>query len=329
MTSSGEWPDGITARALDKADVGAWLALLVDVERVDQEEENYDTDDLIDELSDPALDVANDTIGLWSGDQLVAYAIVRMPSSVLDVARFRGEGAVAPGWRRRGIGSALVDWSKSRARVLRARKYADSPARLGMGARDSNAGLRALAERSGFEAERWFFFMRRDLTTDPVPEPECPAGADLVSFESSYDEATLDAHNQAFLDHWAFAPRTLEFWHTWATGSRAFRAGLSSLLLDGDRVVSYALGYEFEADTQATGVRECYLGQIGTRRDWRGRGAARAVIANTLTNAVRAGYARASLGVDASNPTGALGLYERIGFRTVLRSTAYSFDLDT
>jgi mycothiol synthase len=94
-------------------------------------------------------------------------------------------------------------------------------------------------------------------------------------------------------------------------------------------VVAYALGYEYEADTAATGVRDCYLGQIGTRRDWRGRGAARALIANTLTIAARDGYQRASLGVDAANPTGALGLYERIGFRAVLRTTAYLYDLDS
>jgi ribosomal protein S18 acetylase RimI-like enzyme len=32
--------------------------------------------------------------------------------------------------------------------------------------------------------------------------------------------------------------------------------------------------------------------------------------------AERSGFQRVSLGVDAENPTGALGLYERLGFRT-------------
>jgi ribosomal protein S18 acetylase RimI-like enzyme len=35
-----------------------------------------------------------------------------------------------------------------------------------------------------------------------------------------------------------------------------------------------------------------------------------------MTVAEDAGFRRVSLGVDAENPTGALGLYEKLGFRT-------------
>jgi len=77
---------------------------------------------------------------------------------------------------------------------------------------------------------------------------------------------------------------------------------------------AYALGYEWVADTEVTGVREVYVGQVGTRREYRGRGLARAALAKVLTEGARTGYQRASLGVDADNPTGALGLYESLGF---------------
>ena len=39
-----------------------------------------------------------------------------------------------------------------------------------------------------------------------------------------------------------------------------------------------------------------------------------------LTGAQAAGFASASLGVDADSPTGALGLYQRAGFTTMLIS---------
>jgi mycothiol synthase len=39
-----------------------------------------------------------------------------------------------------------------------------------------------------------------------------------------------------------------------------------------------------------------------------------------LTGARAAGFASASLGVDADSPTGALGLYQRAGFTTMLIS---------
>jgi ribosomal protein S18 acetylase RimI-like enzyme len=139
-------------------------------------------------------------------------------------------------------------------------------------------------------------------------------GTRLVPFDLSMDEALRLTHNEVFLDHWGSTPKDEESWKTWFTGARAFRAGSSYLVLDGETIAAYVLGYEWEADTAATGVRELYIGQVGTRRSHRGRGLARAGLAKVLTEATSAGYQRASLGVDADNPTGALGLYESLGF---------------
>jgi len=61
-------------------------------------------------------------------------------------------------------------------------------------------------------------------------------------------------------------------------------------------------------------VREAYVGQVGTLRPWRRRGLAGLLLATALAAAGSEGYGRASLTVDSSNPTGALGLYERAGF---------------
>jgi GNAT superfamily N-acetyltransferase len=76
------------------------------------------------------------------------------------------------------------------------------------------------------------------------------------------------------------------------TGARAFRAAQSYLVLDGERIAAYVLGYEYVADTAATGIRELYVGQVGTRRDYRGRGAARAALARVMTVAEDAGFGR-------------------------------------
>lgn len=326
MTAAGDWPAGIVARSLDKGDLDAWAGLLADVEAVEHADEHYDADDLAEELADPKLDPAADTIGLWDGDRMVGYSLVRTPPSVRDTVRYGGEGAVHPQWRRRGLGLALVRWQQARVAQIHTERHAGKPARLGIGGQSDNEGLAVLAERTGFEADRWFFTMERDLKSAPLAPAPVPDGGRIVLFEPEYDEPTLAAHNEAFLDHWGFVPRDLEFWHTWATKSRSFEPGLSSLLLDrSGRVVSYVLGYEFQADTVATGRRDCYLGQIGTLREWRGRGAAKALITNTLTNAKAAGFDQASLGVDADNPTGALGLYEGLGFRATKRSTAYGY----
>ena len=50
-------------------------------------------------------------------------------------------------------------------------------------------------------------------------------------------------------------------------------------------------------------------------------------LAKVLTEAVQAGYQRAGLGVEADNPTGALGLYESLGFSVHSKWVTYRLPL--
>jgi ribosomal protein S18 acetylase RimI-like enzyme len=124
----------------------------------------------------------------------------------------------------------------------------------------------------------------------------------------------LDAHREAIRDHWAATAPDEAMWQQWFTGSRAFRPALSFLMLDGAEVVGYALGYESDADTAAKGFRAAWVGQLGTRRQWRGRGVASALLRQFLATAGDQGCKQAVLTVDSASPTGAVGLYQRHGF---------------
>ncbi|MGI8867321.1 MAG: GNAT family N-acetyltransferase [Mycobacteriales bacterium] len=66
---------------------------------------------------------------------------------------------------------------------------------------------------------------------------------------------------------------------------------------------------------------------VGTAREWRGRGVASALIAASLQAARDNGIGIVSLGVDRENPTGAVGVYERMGFRPVEQSSVYALTL--
>lgn len=315
MGTIEEWPAGLEVRSIDKADVHAWAELLAAKEKVDAEGENYDADDLLEELADPKLDAAHDTVSVWSGGRMVGYGVARTPDVVVDVHRVRTEGAVHPEWRGQGVGAALVRWLVRRGTELHHERQPGTTGEINTGAISTNHGAEELLTGFGFEKCRYFFAMERTLDT-PVPDRPAPEGLRVVPFEPAYDEALRLAHNEVFLDHWGSTPKSPESWRTWFTGARAFRPDVSYLVLDGDQIVAYTLGYEYVADTEATGIREVYVGQVGTRRTHRGRGLAAVALARVLAEAARAGYQRASLGVDAENPTGALGLYERLGFTT-------------
>jgi ribosomal protein S18 acetylase RimI-like enzyme len=73
----------------------------------------------------------------------------------------------------------------------------------------------------------------------------------------------------------------------------------------------------------ALGVKRAWLDSVFTRRAWRRRGLARALMVRSFHLLRDRGMEVAALGVDAENPTGALGLYESLGFSVTERMTAW------
>ena len=59
------------------------------------------------------------------------------------------------------------------------------------------------------------------------------------------------------------------------------------------------------------------------RRQWRKKGVASALIVQCLRALREAGFHEAALGVDTQNLSGALRIYENLGYRAVARYTAY------
>jgi mycothiol synthase len=326
MGTAEGWPEWVEARPIEKADVAAWAELLADVQKEDQDGENYDAEDLLEELGDPKLNAELDTIALWADGAMVAYGAVYWRKNLVDVDRLDTDAAVRPGWRRRGIGNVLLPWLIRRAGELHIEKHPGIEAEVNTKVISTNPGAYALLTSNGFEECRYFFHMDRPLDS-PIPIAEAPGGLRVVPFDPQYDEALRLTHNEVFLDHWGSSPKDEDTWRVWFTGSRSFRGDISYLVLDGEQIVAYALGYEYEADTAVTGIREVYVGQVGTVRSHRGQGLAAVVLAALMTEAERTGFKRASLGVDADNPTGALGLYERLGFRQATKTITYRLPL--
>ena len=62
--------------------------------------------DIIGDWQKPSFDVAASTMGVFDGDRLVAYAEVNRSG--------RGDAAVDPAYRRRGIGTTLAAWMPAR-----------------------------------------------------------------------------------------------------------------------------------------------------------------------------------------------------------------------
>lgn len=235
-------------------------------------------------------------------------------------------GHVDPAWRRRGIGRALLGENLRRA----AERGANEPAGLRVEARahveESQAGHRRLLETSGFEPIRWYFDMRRP-NLEEIPEAPLPDGLVLRPVSTDLHRAIWEADNEAFLDHWQPRVRTdEEFAGLFAAAD--LDTGLWVVAWDGEQIAGVVQARIWKAENAQLRVQRGWLEHISVRRPWRRRGLGQAITAEALRRLRAAGMHEAMLGVDAQSPTGALRLYERLGFQIHARSTAYRLPLD-
>jgi ribosomal protein S18 acetylase RimI-like enzyme len=99
----------------------------------------------------------------------------------------------------------------------------------------------------------------------------------------------------------------------------SFRPELSLVAWDGDEIAGFC---HCRLDGAVGTVR-----YVGVRPAWRRRGLAEALTRLGVGALARAGAERATLGVDATNTTGAQLLYQRLGFAVVGEQVMFRRDL--
>jgi mycothiol synthase len=234
---------------------------------------------------------------------------------------YRINGSVLPQWRRQGIGTALYRRNVERVHDLAATHVTDNPKILGSWANDRQAGRVALLREQGFEPVRWFFDMTRDLS-EPIPEVPLPEGLEVRPVSMDNIRQIWKADSEAFKDHWGGFDDSDERLKSWME-SPSFDPTMWLIAWDGDEVAAGVINGIAAEENEALGIQRGWLHSVFTRRPWRKRGLANALIARSLQLIKERGMDYGVLGVDADNPTGALGLYERNGFKVLERSTAW------
>lgn len=313
-----------------RADNGEWATLLAAIEAVDQRGETYELADLDDEWSSVWAHPETDSMFVWDGKEMVAFGWLKTQVGEAKDHRVDCWGGVRPSHRGRGIGRRLLDWQVGRGREIAATLDPSVGTRIAVEAADHQEDLIDLAERAGLHPVRRFLELVRP-TSEPLDALPAPDGLQLAGWSEDLDEGVRDAHGDSFLDHWGSEPRTEEEWRQWYTGHRSFRSDLSVLAVDvasGD-VAGFVLCSAYPQDWATVPV-EAWINSVGTRRSWRGKGVARWLLTASLERiaASDTGFERSILGVDSENPTGALQLYRRLGFRDERAVTTLALRLD-
>lgn len=226
------------------------------------------------------------------------------------------EGWVRPDRRRQAIGRVLLRWAERHAADLvrtRAIEPVDLPQFVGFGVLESNPAAIAFGRGSGYAPVRYGFGMRRDLA-EPIPDKALPDGIELRPVKPEHHRQIWDADVEAFRDHFEPRDRDESDFITTFTAPNV-ETGLWRVAWDGDDVAGSVIN-QIDPDQNARlGIEIGWLEHVSVRRAWRGRGVANALIVASLHALRERGMAIASLGVDGENLTGALRLYEQLGFR--------------
>jgi mycothiol synthase len=311
----------------DENDCQAIADLLNAAALVDEPEDARTEEEVRQILSGPlAMPEANLFLFEVRG-QPVAYGRIQLEEGPQD-STFPVWGKVHPDWRRRGIGTRVMERVEQRIRerlgeaahqVVYARTW--SPLK--------HEDRQALYRKTGYELVRYFFNMERTLHENglpvEVPEPAYPAGIAVQTLEERPDlDALLLTANEAFRDHWGHADVTLEQWEHW-TSEPDYRPELWFIAWDTekDEPAGFCLNGIVPEHNARVGRQEGWVNALGVRRAYRKQGLGRALLLTGMKILQDAEMQWAMLGVDSENPTGALRLYEGVGFRPVKRSAAF------
>ena len=293
-------PGGYRARGLRPADdLDAVLGLIAAADAVDVGFEDSVRSIIEDNWRSERFDPARDAVVIFAPDGSLAAEGECTGRPGADVEAY---ARVHPGHRGRGIGVSFLAWSERRA-----------PSHVGAGAKPAllnsvpseDAAAEALLSAHGYRRTRIFQHMERSLR-DLGPPHAAPDGIAIRPAVVPGDlPAAHAAMQEAFVGHFGFVPDPFDAWRSeWMDAPEA-DPGLFLLAWDGAELAGAALCMN------ATPVG--WVGDVGVRPAWRGRGIGEALMFATFSNLAARGFAEARLNVDAGNETGAVRLYERVG----------------
>ncbi|MFL5733193.1 MAG: GNAT family N-acetyltransferase [Chloroflexia bacterium] len=233
------------------------------------------------------------------------------------------DGQILPEWRGRGLGRALIRHSEQRLReIAREEDHPREPAPLfDVGVNDIRKGLVELVKSEGYEPTRYFFDMVRPNLED-IPDVLLPEGIQVRPVRPEDYRAIWEADDEAFRDHWGSSEQDEQDFVRWQN-NQYFQPDIWQVAWDGDQVVGMVCNFILPEENERFGRLRGYTENISVRRPWRKRGVARALIARSFQVIKERGMREAALSVDAENASGALRLYESLGFRVVKSGTSY------
>jgi mycothiol synthase len=217
---------------------------------------------------------------------------------------------VHPDHHGAGIGAWFAEWAEALAEERGAEGV-----RVEVADRDETA--HQLLRSRGYVQVRTMFTMLKTLGSNEVAPP-APPGVTIRGYSDADERVLYEVDQASFAEHWGFRPTSFETFNEMLHGED-WDPTLVFFAEEGGVVVGFTVSFSF--------AEGGYVAMLGVLEAWRGRGIAKALLRRAFSELANRGQHEVKLGVDASNPHGAVALYEGVGM-TIFRRFDF-FDLGT
>jgi ribosomal protein S18 acetylase RimI-like enzyme len=166
------------------------------------------------------------------------------------------------------------------------------------GVNTKDALMRSVLESLGMQVIRTYWHMRKDLTAgDAIENLRPEVSIRLVTGDQDM-QTWWKLHQDSFSNHFGFAPRPMDPDACFILEFEGEPAGFVQMA---------------NANYHLNGG---YVDVLGVAHKFQGLGLGQTLLQHAINNSVAAGRSFIELNVDSGNESGALRLYEKLGFRS-------------
>jgi len=297
-------------------DEEVWIRILNEAFKEFEDERAMTMEDMTIFEKSPRFSAEGMFIAEWKGEP-VGLVNAHLDKKREEKKGFIRELGVVPNFRRRGIGKKLVETAIKNLKERGMEK-------VEAWATEQAKGGRKLFESMDFKLVRIFSEMKIGLSTIPsnIGENE---EVTLRSMTKNMEDIKLLnwLTNETFKEHYNFRPHTVEETQYMIENRPEIDINGWFLAYLQKKPVGYVgIGID-EKFVEEKGIKRGWIWEIGVLKTERNKGIGARLILTAMNFLKTKGMSEAMLGVDDTNPTKAIELYKKIGFKIAKKEYTY------
>jgi GNAT superfamily N-acetyltransferase len=226
-----------------------------------------------------------------------------------------------PDWRGKGIGRAMASHLINRIKDVTLDHPTEALKFIQAWGSDTQVWWDSLVSDLGFEPIRYGIGMTRPCS-QPVEVLPLPEGIEIRPVKEDKVRQIFNAVVEAAQDHWNFVPPEEEDFLAWQDDPN-YNPSLWVVAWEDNEVVGTVMNFINQEENKKFNRKRGYTENICTRRPWRKRGVASALLTHSIQMFIDMGMEETALGVDTENPSGALNIYKSVGYVEDKRHITY------